>query len=239
MDDHRFFKFVWRFNGLVLMLTLLGVIVVALYSVIRELVHTRPPQVIRNVADDPSGEEKWRLGYPQQIDGTVYVYIPLISEKEEIEVRERKRKAFSSYSDEGYSDPTKNILFVNTETSEMRWLFPTNNQLVTQVQMLSATAQEEARKRSIRAILYQVVQADSDGNKRLTVDDDTVVALSQPDGSRYKEVLASTDRMIDVMLLENKTIFLMYQTKGAGYSSTLRLGDFSTIRKVELPKVPN
>lgn len=239
MDDHKFFKFVWRFNGLVLMAGILMVIAFTLYNVVKDIVRDRPHPVIRNVAEDPSGEEKWRLGYPQRIEDTSYVYIPLISEKEELEVRERKRKAFSSYSDEGYSNPTRNILFVNTATNEMSWLFPTNNQLVTDVQMLSKTEDDDARKRSVRAILYQVVQADSDGDKKLTTDDATVVALSRPDGSRYKEVLSSADRLIDTMLLENRTLFLMYQTKGVGYTSTLRLGDFSIIKKVELPKVPN
>ena len=239
MDDHRFFKFVWRFNGLVLMVALSGVIVITLYNVVKELLHTRPPNVIRNVADDPSGEEKWRLGYPQQIDGTSFVYIPLISEQEDIKLRDVRHKgSLDSYSGEAYSDPTRNILFVNMEKNEMKWLFPTNNQLVTQVRLLPETAYND-KKRRIEAILYQVVKKDTDGNKRLTVDDDTVIAFSLPDGSKYKDVLSSADRLIDAMLLENRMLFLMYQTKGVGYSSTLRLDDFATVKKVELPKVPN
>lgn len=222
------------------MVALLGMIAVALYNIVRELLHTRPPQVIRNVADDPSGEEKWRLGHPQQIEGTSFVYIPLISEQEDIKLRDVRHKgSLHSYGGEAYSNPTRNILFVNMERNEMKWLFPTNGQLVTQVQMLPENAYNDDKKRSTKAILYQVVQKDTDGDKRLTVDDDTVIAFSLPDGSKYKDVLSSAERLIDATLLENKTLFLMYQTKGVGYASTLRLGDFATVKKVELPKVPN
>ena len=238
MEDNRFYKFVWRFNGVVIMVALLGIVTFTIYNLLKEIFHTRPTQVIRNVADDPSGQEKWRLGYPQQIEGTSYIYIPLISELEDIKLRSINRKAdLGSYSSERYSKPTRNILFVNTEKNTMKWLFPSNNQLITNIQLLPETKYSD--KRHVEAIMYQVVQKDTDGDKKLTADDDSILSFSRPDGGRYQESLSATDRLIDAILLENKTIFIMFQTKGIGYSSTLRLSDFTTISKTELPKVPN
>lgn len=144
MDENRFFKFVWRFNGIIIMVALVLALGVVCYNIGKELFGSRAPQVIKNVAEDPSGQEKWRLGYPQQIEGTNYIYIPA-----------------------------------------------------------------------------------------------NLIAFSMPDGSRYKEVISGADRLIDVMLADNKSAFIMYQTQGVGYSATLRLRDMSTIGKSELPKVPN
>ena len=120
----------------------------------------------------------------------------------------------------------------------MKWLFPTNNQLISQVRLLSKSPYDGS-KRAVDAIMYEVIQKDTNGDKKLTVDDANVIAFSLPDGSKYKEVLSAADRLIDVMLLENKSVFIMYQTQGAGYLTTLRLSDFTPISRSELPKVPN
>ena len=216
-------------------------LVIWCYSLAKEILRNRPPQVIRNVAEDPSGQEKWRLGYPQQIAGTTYIYIPLVSELEYVKLRELNlKKEFHSYgsNQDIYSSPTRNILFVNSANNVMKWLFPTNNQLISQVRLLSKSPYDGS-KRTVDAIMYEVIQKDTNGDKKLTVDDANVIAFSLPDGSKYKEVLSAADRLIDVMLLENKSVFIMYQTQGAGYLTTLRLSDFTPISRSELPKVPN
>jgi hypothetical protein len=240
MDENKFFKFVWRFNGIIIMVALVATFGVVCYNIGKELFSNRAPQIIKNVAEDPLGQEKWRLGYPQQIEGTTYIYIPLVSELEYAKPQEISfNKGLHSYGGSGdvYSSPTKNILFINSVKNQMKWLFLANNQLITEVRLLSKS--QDYGKRNIEAIMYQVVQKDTNGDKKLTVDDANVIAFSMPDGSRYKEVISGADRLIDVMLAENKSVFIMYQTQGVGYSATLRLSDMSTIGRSELPKVPN
>jgi len=182
MEDNRFYRFTWRYNGVVIMIALAGIIAFIACNSVKEIWNTRPTQVITNVAEDPSGQEKWRLGYPQQIEGAAYLYIPLISEREDIKLREINRKAAHSYGSEGYSNPTRNILFVNTARNEMKWLFPGNNLLITQVQLLPQSSYRNNRR--VEAIMYQVMQKDTDGDKKLTIDDDRVIAFSMPDGSK-------------------------------------------------------
>jgi hypothetical protein len=239
MDENRFFKFVWRFNGIIIMVVLVLALGAVCFNMGKELFSARSPQVIKNVAEDPLGQEKWRLGYPQQIEGTNYIYIPLVSELEYAKPHETSfSKGLHSYGGSGdiYSSPTKNILFVNTVSNQMKWLFPTNNQLITEVRLLSKS--QDYGKRKIEAIMYELVQKDTNGDKKLTADDASLIAFSMPDGSRYAEVISGADRVIDVLLVE-KSVFIMFQTQGVGYSATLRLSDMSAIGRSELPKVPN
>jgi hypothetical protein len=232
MGENRFFKIVWRINGVAIMFLLFIVIGVAAYHFIKEIFPEDAPAVITNVADDPQGEEKWTIGSPKEIEGTNFIYIPLVSEKKNISIPEPglNKAMLSTY---GYFAPSRNLLFVNKQTREMKWLFKGNKQLIAHIDMLSVR-QEYDRGRKIDAILYQVIVKDTNSDKQLNSEDLADVAISLPDGSRYKEVLQSVEHIFGAMSI-GKSYHL--QSKGRGYASTIRLQDMSVIETKEMPKI--
>ena len=233
MDENRFFKFVWRLNGIAIMLLLLF----ALYSVGHELIRQmrqRPsaPAVITNVAQDKTGEEKWSLGYPREIEGTDYIYVPLGSQIKKIPASGSGGIGVVRNSD---TATTRNLLFVNGQTREMRWLFKGNNQLIENIEEMPQPRYREKDK--VEALLYTLIRRDTNGDKKLTLDDQSDLAVSLPDGSHYKEIVRSVEDVIATMVPNGSEIVLLYQSGGKGYMSTIRLQDMSIQETKEIPKV--
>jgi hypothetical protein len=82
-----------------------------------------------------------------------------------------------SVSGRGEYVETTNVLFYDTRSREGRWLFPEADQVVLQ----SAELRDSTR---VRAFLYVLLEADTNGDGDLDADDGRTVALSDPGGRR-------------------------------------------------------
>lgn len=237
MEENRYFRFIWRINCVAIMLLLLSIMGIGGYYCVKEILVRDRPAVITNVAEDPKGEEKWTLGRPVEIDGTQFIYIPLVSEKKNISIPEpgMPKKALHLYGG-GYFAPSRNLLFVNKQTREMRWLFKDNRQLIVDIDLLSVHKRYE-KDRKIDAILYQVIRKDTNADKKLTSEDLADIAISFPDGSRYMELFQYVERIFGAMTLDGRDVLVLYQSKGKGYASTIRLQDMSIRDTKEMPKI--
>ena len=228
MEENRFFRFVWRFNGLVLMaagVLAIGVLGFASYKIYKDVRRERTSRNIVKVTENQSVDEKWRLGYLTKIEGSPYLMIPLYSDQ--------------SYAQSYYSKSSqsiRNILFIHTETNERKWLYNTNEYLIVNDELLSEKEYNE-KNRQIRAILYTVIKEDTNGDKRLTNDDEIVVALSKPGGEGYKEILSGVQVFVGHRFLNKDTMLIVYQKRGIGYSANVELVNFSISNEGELPKL--
>ncbi len=84
MEENKFFRFVWRFNGIILMIAgilAIGFLAFAGYQLYEEFTRDRVVSNIVNIEKNTTIEESWQLGYMQEIQGTPYVLIPLNSEQ--------------------------------------------------------------------------------------------------------------------------------------------------------------
>ena len=228
MEENRFFKFVWRFNSLVLMFAgvlTIGVLGFAGYKIYQDLTHERTVRDIVIVAENNHIDEKWQLGRLKKIAGSPYLMIPLFSEQS-------YAKAYYGKS----SQSARNILFINTINNEKRWLLDTDDYLIVRDELLSEKEYDQ-ENRPIRAILYTVVKKDTNGDKRLTSDDKIVVALSTPSGHGYKEILNEIDVFIDYQMLNKDTMLIIYQKQGVRYSATVALAGFTISSQTEIPEI--
>lgn len=109
-EDSRFFRFVWRFNGLVIMaagLLAVGVLAFSVYKIFQDVKRDRTARNIINVQQENNIKETWQLGYMTGIEGSPYVMIPLSSGQD--------------YSASYYSQSTqsvRNYLFINSQNNE-------------------------------------------------------------------------------------------------------------------------
>jgi hypothetical protein len=85
MQENRFFRFVWRVNGIAILLLVVSAVVIDGYQLVTSPVGSAKASVITNIADDPGNKERWHLGQVTAIPETPYLFIPLVSEHKNIE----------------------------------------------------------------------------------------------------------------------------------------------------------
>ncbi|GAA0363096.1 hypothetical protein GCM10009092_29350 [Bowmanella denitrificans] len=227
MEDNKFFKLVWRFNGLVISVVgilAIGVLLFAMYQILKDVTRERNTHNIVNIEDGDQVKETWRLGHITHLSGHKTLMIPLDSDQS------FNREYFSKSS-----SSTRNYLFINTETDSSKWLFDHTNYLVEHADQLRIG--DYSSKKPVLAILYTLVKLDSNGDSHLTTSDLTTIAISKPNGSGYREVLTDIEQVIGSTLLSETELFIIYQLNGKSFSSTINLTNFELGRTKELPKI--
>ncbi|MBA4502417.1 hypothetical protein [Marinobacterium marinum] len=208
MEENRFFKLVWRFNGLVIMIAGLLAVMTLLfvaYQVFNELTKERAVHNIVNVDEGADAEDILRLGYFEQPNSDKVLMIP-------VQVDQSYDQDYFSKS----ATSTRNYLFVNTESGEKKWLFKHANYLIASARKVRLS--DDAADESAVAIVYQVVKEDSDQDGRLSASDLSVIAITAPDGSDYQEVVEGVEFMTDHALMGTQDLFLIYRKAGVLYS---------------------
>ncbi len=227
MEENRFFKLVWRFNGLVISiagLLAIGVLVFASYEIYKSATRERSTPNTVSIDEEAKIKEKWRYGRLIKISGTKHFMLPLHSDQS-------FNRAYFSKS----SSSTRNYLFIDSETSQKNWLFRHTDFLIESTNRLRRG--EYDSKEPTIAILYKLVKLDSDHNSRLTKDDLSTIAITKADGSNYKELFKDVELLIDHSLISKRELLLIYQKDGISYSAILNLESFAITNNEKLPKV--
>ena len=241
MDNHPFFLWIWRINGVVIaagtMLLLAMLSVLFLQDILRNT-HDSDDNIIVNVADDPKGKEKWELGNAIKIVGGHYVTVPLISENRGVDSERGLRFSDSSYG-KYYSQPAKNLLFIDTRTNQAQWLFSNNEQIILNTEQLSCDKTCEPIDSTTLAMFYEITDRDTNGDKLLTYDDRKKLMIGSPDGKRLALVMNQYDRIIAKFTLASNRALIIYQLNGQGRSKIIQLSPFEEISDEPLPHVEN
>jgi hypothetical protein len=228
MEENKFFRYIWRINGLILLVAgimAIGVLAFAGYKIYGETTRDRSTRNIVNIQEDSEIKEKWLLGYMEDIQGTSYVMVPLNSDQ---------NYAQSYYSKS--SSSARNYLFINSKNNEQHWLFKNNKYLIADKTMLSEQGYRN-EERNIRAILYQVIKKDTDNDNRLTSKDLKTISISGPNGSGYKELIQGVDVFVGQRTVDENTLLIVYQKQGVGYSANVSLSELAISNEQELPKI--
>jgi len=228
MEENKFFRYIWRINGLILLVAgvmAIGVLAFAGYKIYAKTTRDRSTRNIVNIQEDSELKEEWRLGYMADIQGTSYVMVPLNSDQ--------------SYAQSYYSKSSssaRNYLFINSKNNEQHWLLKNNKYLIADMAMLSEYGYRN-EERNIRAILYQVIKKDTDKDGRLTNKDLKTISISRSNGSEYKELIQGVDVFVGQRTVDENTLLIVYQKQGVGYSANVSLSELAISNEQELPKV--
>lgn len=221
MDENRFFKLVWRFNGLILMIAgLLSIILLifAGYMFIKEKTKNKDVSNVINI--EKNIEKKFQLGYITNIYGASSVMVSLNSEQ--------------NYPQAYFSKSTSSIcnyLFINTKDNTQHWLFDNNKSFILNTNSLPAYNYDED-KVSAKAIMYTVIKQDTNKDNKLTANDLKTIALSLPNGTGYKEIVDNIDKFIGQSPIDDNNTLIIYQKKGVDFSAIVNLSNFTTIETV-------
>lgn len=230
MEESKFFRNIWRFNAIVI--STAGIISIFLlifagYHIIKDLFGKRQVEDVVNITENENISEKWSLGYMKSLEGTDYVLVPL--ESDQSYAQSYYSKSSSSY---------RNFLFINLKTNEQHWLFTQNKWLIAKNDYLYDKKYGQ-KDRKVIAIMYNIVKSDTDKDKRLTVKDKLTLALSNPSGGQYREILPSIDKLIGHSLIGTDEILILYQNRNIAYAARFSLENFKLVNEKELTKIKN
>lgn len=236
MENNKFFLWVWRINGV---LILGGVVIIGLfiaYQIAKDFFRDRhQPQenIVESVPEDPHNKEKWILGNPSHIQGNSFIMIPLVSENRNVEVKD-KFAYTNSFSGKSISNPAKNILFLSTKSNNSFWLFADTQRLILDT---SQFPNDYNSDKPTKAIFYNVVSVDSNSDKILNYKDDSSLFISSPEGSDYQVVLKAYDRILSQSMVGTNKIMIVYQFEGTAYSMLIKISPYKVISNKKLPKI--
>jgi hypothetical protein len=226
MTSSRFFRAIWRVNGVLILLAFLLGAIGAAVGVLASVswgddrgVHLPPSAV----ADG----ERLELGAVEAVDGTPHVLLPL-----ETHGSAGGLKNLSS----GHTSATRNVLFYDTEAGAPRWLRPDHHAVILEREFIRARVEpgHEADGR-VRFIRYEIADADSDGDGEVTASDASHVAVSGPGGEGLATVLAGADELLGYRDTGGETLLVFHRRGGEHLVAEIDLAARRTRRTVKLP----
>ena len=227
MEQTGFFKWVWRINGIAVLIALLAFFWLFYDNEIRDRSNKpRHQEVITSIVQDPKSIEKFSFGNIIKLDGSNYSILPLISKDKIIE-----DSPHIYYEDQNSGRFAKNILFINRKNNSTVWLFKDNNQLIETYTIFPNSypyVYGEKVKFTPKVIYYKIM--DTKGKRKN-------LALSDISGKNYKVIVKNIGRIISVDNSDKNSLLFIYQKDGVGHSLKFNIDKFETISDVVLPKV--
>jgi len=236
--ENGFFKIIWRFNAIAIALAAIAVIGISVFVMTQlwqDMTRTRHANQVVNVDDgDTSLNETFSYGRSWFDKDNQAVIVPLQISQE----YERSMQFGSSGPSKGTSQNTLNHLIVSPETGSSRWLFPDNNQLIIKRHSISRPldAQEENQKAVAR--LYQIVTADSNGDKRLSERDRKTLIITMPDRTTPTALIADYDELLSAHHPDDNSFEILIKAAGKFTVYKFAIATHKQISKLELPALP-
>lgn len=119
------------------------------------------------------------------------------------------RERSSKFSSGGGGSETRNVLFLTGTAKTARWLFKDHKNIILNLSQLHADPEQ-----ATKALYFEYVTDDTNGDNQLSSEDHSNVALTTPDGTGFTEVLHNVDRIFSFDVLDQVHLSVVYQ-KGA------------------------
>ena len=176
-----------------------------------------------------SVDARWRLGTFETIPGAGYMVAPVES-----------AQSYSVAFKEKEASAVRNYLFVDLQDKSSRWLIPNNDHLILSMEWMAADGslvRWGSNEKPVKWLVFHVVASDTDGDRRLTESDRKLIAIANPDGSQYAQVLRDIDTILGKTWKAPDELLVVYSAGGRNLVSEISLPDRKVSMTKELPKL--
>lgn len=227
MKTVTLFKNIWRINAIIIFtagLLAILVVIVSSYYMLKAAIRERAVDAVVNTDGGQRIEQAFALGSANQIAGHPWLLVPLESDQ---------------HYDQAYFSKTtnaaRNYAFVSPSV-ETRWLYQHSRFLIVAVSQLPRE-DYDAEPNFTALVSFEVVQQDTDGDKRLTPDDVHSLVFTRPDGSGVTTVLENVSHVLTQELM-GEEILVLYEDRDGYAAATFSLKDFSPAKRERLALPP-
>jgi hypothetical protein len=192
-------------------------------------------------AEVKTAKNKYILGEFLAVNGTDYLSAPVY-----IVSSGKGRSDSSSYDSYEYKDGralTNNYVFVNQKDLSSRKLLPDNKAVILDKQQYEETGNKPdlntkqdpmAKPNNIKSVLYKVVKADTNNDKVLNGQDKKTIAVSDADGSNYKELVPGIEKILKIHNPSKNKQVVLYQTGSDFFAASIDIpGRSAQINKLQ------
>jgi len=207
-------------------LILLMILGYTAYKSYQQLFRERPVSDIVNTETNPNIQVKIYLGSFEALNGTPYLMAPVTSQQ-------NYRQSY--YEKEASS--ISNFLFFNSSDKSARRVVPNNKFLFLRSEKLEQSKSPKDGVKKVLGIWYEVVTADSDGDKRLTTDDHKTVALSDVSGENYTEIIRKIDQILGTYQRNDSTLLVFYKSGAKHFVTEINIPARQAVVTQQLPSL--
>ncbi|MCF6314686.1 MAG: hypothetical protein L3J30_00050 [Marinosulfonomonas sp.] len=236
--ENGFFKLVWRFNAIAIAFAAIVVIGIGLFimtNLWQDMTRNRHATQVVNVDDqDTSLNEVFSYGRPLFDRDTQTMIVPLhLAQNYDL-----SGGYLSSGPSKGTSQNPINHLIVSRKDGAHRWLFADNKQLIIKQHHVSRPVGAEAADQITKARLYEIITADSNGDKRLSDRDLKTLIITQPDRSAPTRLIADYDDLLSVHHPDEGSFEVLTEKAGVFTLYRFAIASHQQIGELELPALP-
>lgn len=205
MAGKRFFAWVWRINSLIVFavgLVSFVLLIFASVSIYKDFARTRHVNDVVNVAEEQIETSTASLGMFSEIGGTDVL-------RASLNVQQEYARSFGSKD----TSSTRNYLYFDPASQESYWLIPGYRGLIVNENEFPSPGYGESNEPP-RVIVHELVDNDSNHDKRLTADDAKTIAVSDPSGKNFVRVLNNVEEFKGGRIVNGTSLVILY-TSGA------------------------
>lgn len=222
MEQLKIFRVIQRVNSVIFLLLLIaslaGVIFLAFQSNHWQQINTVEVSQSVNSTD----KIELRMGRLHEVFGHNIHYVELYSAG--------NSGKFSAY----IPKKTRNILFFTGNELKSQWLFHTQSNYISNINLLLPGVQRD-KNETVIAFDITLIKSDTNGDGILSNQDTKTIALIKPDGSQYTEIEQQITEIIDKKVVnEGKVLILLVQVNENLIMKKYSLIDFKKISEKKL-----
>ena len=225
MTSRRFFGWVWRVNGLmILAASVLAVVLIGIFiaTQLRDWFRTRQATDVVNLVEEQVQGTRSHLGRFEQIAGTGVLRASLNIEQ-----------AYELGTISKESTSVQNFLYFELRTQQSYWLLPGYRGLVLENHLYPDRAYDDVST-PVLAALFELIDADSNGDGKLSYSDRLTLAISDPVGKQLLRVVKDVERFNGAYLLDAQTLVVLYSTRGELRAADVGLNPVRLLRDSEV-----
>lgn len=228
MKYRRIFTYIWRVNGVIILMTGLlgaGLLTIAAGLMFVDLIRPRRIQNVVNIGREEVKKVETSLGSFDPISGVQVLRSPLYLEQD---------YSHGSASRSKQAGSIQNYLFYDLLTRTSYWLRPEGPGLILRTQPIEIPEDSNTNQRKVIGFLYLVVDEDTNQDGFLSANDTTYLAISDPKGTRFVTLIETVDEFKGYGLTDNQNLTVLYTVESKLKAAELNLEAQTVISEVEL-----
>lgn len=144
----------------------------------------------------------------------------------------------AKFSSGGYGNETRNVLFLTGTEKVARWLFKDHKNLILVTSQLQTNLGCSSESPT-RALYFEFVTKDTNGDGSLSATDHSNIGLTKPDGTGFVEILHDVSRVLSYEMLDQKLLSIVYQKGAVVRHAKIEVGTLKLETDQDVVNVPN